>query len=122
MPPLFPGFPADDALRQVIQVAQKKCEGFINFAQWAYFGSGTIARGSVEDHQVQSPDCQSDDFSQLPYDAQAFKELDAEGMKLIPELAAAFSPYRTHRGNCFGKYELRERNLDPIDYGVTFQM
>lgn len=50
---------------------------------------------------------------------QAFKELEAEGMKLTPELAAAFSP---HHANRFGMYELRERNLGPIDYGVTFQM
>ena len=52
----------------------------------------------------------------------AFKELEAEGIKLTPELAAAFSPYRTHHANRFGKYELRERDLEPIDYGVTFQM
>ncbi len=53
---------------------------------------------------------------------QAFKELEAEGMKLTPELAAAFSPYRTHHANRFGMYELRGRDLDPIDYGVTFLM
>ncbi len=53
---------------------------------------------------------------------QAFKELEAEGIKLTPELAAAFSPYRTHHANRFGMYELRERDLEPIDYGVTFHM
>ena len=30
---------------------------------------------------------------------QAFKELEVEGMMLTPELAAAFSPYRTHHAN-----------------------
>ena len=42
------------------------------------------------------------DLPQLPYMTQAFKELEAEGMKLTPELAAAFSPYRTHHANRFG--------------------
>ena len=41
---------------------------------------------------------------------------------MTPELAAAFIPYRTHHANRFGMYELRERNLGLIDYGVTFQM
>ncbi len=53
---------------------------------------------------------------------QAFKEFEAKGMKLTPELATAFSPYRTHHANRFGMYELRERNLEPIDYGVMFEM
>ena len=53
---------------------------------------------------------------------QAFKELEAEGMKLTTELAAAFSPYRTHHANRFGMYELRERNLGPVDYGLIFRM
>jgi len=33
----------------------------------------------------------------------------------------ATNPYRTHP-NRFGMYELRERKLGPVDYGVTFQM
>lgn len=40
---------SDDALRQVIQSAQNKCEGFNNFAQWAYFGSDTIEENVRED-------------------------------------------------------------------------
>ncbi|HBV21372.1 MAG TPA: hypothetical protein DEF07_06595 [Nitrosomonas sp.] len=53
---------------------------------------------------------------------QAFKELEADGMKLTPELVAVFSPCRTHHANRFGTYELRERDLEPIGYGVTFLM
>jgi hypothetical protein len=53
---------------------------------------------------------------------QAFKELEAEGMQLTPELLAAFSPYRTHHANRFGMYELRDRKLGPIDYGATFKV
>ncbi|ELQ9311983.1 Tn3 family transposase [Serratia marcescens] len=39
---------SDDALRQVIQAAQNKCEGFNNFAQWAYFGSDKIEKNMRE--------------------------------------------------------------------------
>ena len=53
---------------------------------------------------------------------EALKELETEGMQLTPELLAAFSPYRTHHTNRFGMYELRERELRPINYDVTFQM
>lgn len=117
---------SDDALRQVIQAAQNKCEGFNNFAQWAYFGSDKIEKNMREDqlkiikynHLIANLMI----FHNCHTMTQAFKELEAEGMKLTPELAAAFSPYRTHHTNRFGMYELRERNLAPIDYGVTFQM
>ncbi len=117
---------SDDALRQVIQAAQNKCEGFNNFAQWAYFGSDTIEENVREDqlkiikynHLIANLMI----FHNCHTMTQAFKELEAEGMKLTPELAAAFSPYRTHHANRFGTYELRERDLEPIDYGVMFQM
>jgi hypothetical protein len=52
---------------------------------------------------------------------QAFKELEADGMQLTPELLAAFSPYRTHHTNHFGTYELRDRKLGSIDYDATFK-
>lgn len=52
---------------------------------------------------------------------QALKELEAEGFQLTPESVAAFSPYRRHP-NRFGMYELRERILEAIDYGVTFDL
>ena len=117
---------SDDALRQVIQAAQNKCEGFNNFAQWAYFGSDTIEENVREDqlkiikynHLIANLMI----FHNCHTMTQALKELEEEGMKLTPELAAAFSPYRTHHANRFGMYELRERNLEPIDYGVMFQM
>lgn len=61
-------------------------------------------------------------FHHCPTMTQAFKEREAEGMKRTPELAAAFSPYRTHHAHRFGMYALRERNVGRIDYGVTFRM
>ncbi len=117
---------SDDELRKIIQAAQNKCEGFNNFAQWAYFGSDTMEENVREDqlkiikynHLIANLMI----FHNCHTMTQAFKELEADGMKLTPELAAAFSPYRTHHANRFGMYELRERNLEPIDYGVMFQM
>ncbi|MDF1589863.1 MAG: Tn3 family transposase [Gammaproteobacteria bacterium] len=51
---------------------------------------------------------------------QALKELEAEGMKLTPELIAGFSPYRTSHLNRFGLFELKERYPLPVDYGIMF--
>ena len=117
---------SDDELRQSIQAAQNKCEGFNNFAQWAYFGSDTI-EDNVRDNQLKIIKYNHLIANLLIFHnchtmTQALKELEAEGMQLTPELLAAFSPYRTHHANRFGMYELRERKLGPIDYGVTFQV
>ena len=117
---------SDDELRQSIQAAQNKCEGFNNFAQWAYFGSDTI-EDNVRDNQLKIIKYNHLIANFLIFHnchpmTQALKELEAEGMQLTPELLAAFSPYRTHHANRFGMYELRERKLGPIDYGVTFQV
>jgi len=48
------------------------------------------------------------------------KELETEGMRLMPELLGAVTPYRTHHINRSGTYELRERKPTPVDYGATF--
>lgn len=115
---------SDHELRRIIQSAQNKCEGFNNFAQWIYFGSDTI-EDNVRDNQLKIIKYNHLIANLLIFHnchtiTQAFKELDAEGFPLTPELLAAFSPYRTHHTNRFGMYELRERKLEPIDYGVTF--
>ena len=116
----------DQELRQTIQAAQNKCEGFNNFAQWAYFGSDTI-EDNVRENQLKIIKYNHLVANLLIFHnchtmTQAFKELEAEGMQLTPELLAAFSPYRTHHANRFGMYELRDRKLGPIDYGATFKV
>jgi len=50
----------------------------------------------------------------------ALKELETEGMRLMPELLGALTPYRTHHINRSGAYELRERKPTSVDYGTTF--
>lgn len=116
----------DQELRQTIQAAQNKCEGFNNFAQWAYFGSDTI-EDNVRENQLKIIKYNHLVANLLIFHnchtmTKAFKELEAEGMQLTPELLAAFSPYRTHHANRFGMYELRDRKLGPIDYGATFKV
>jgi TnpA family transposase len=116
---------SNDELRQIIQAAQNKCEGFNKFAQWAYFGSDMIEE-NVRDDQLKIIKYNHLIANLLIFHnchtmTQALKELEAEGMQLTPELLGMFSPYRTHP-NRFGMYELRERKLGPVDYGVTFQM
>lgn len=117
---------SNDELRRVVQAAQNKCEGFNNFAQWVYFGSDTI-EDNVRENQLKIIKYNHLISNLLIFHnchtiTQAFKELEAEGFQLTPELLAAFSPYRTHHTNRFGTYELRERELEPIDYGVTFHL
>jgi TnpA family transposase len=115
---------SDHELRRIIQSAQNKCEGFNNFAQCVYFGSNTI-EDNVRENQLKIIKYNHLIANLLIFHnchtiTQAFKELEAEGFQLTPELVAAFSPYRTHHTNRFGMYELREWELETIDYGVTF--
>jgi len=115
---------SNDELRRIIQGAQNKCEGFNNFAQWAYFGSDIIEE-NVRENQLKIIKYNHLIANLLIFHnchtmTQALKELEAEGMQLTPELLAGFSPYRTHHANRFGMYDLRERELGPIDYNVSF--
>ena len=117
---------SNDELRRIIQAAQNKCEGFNKFAKWAYFGSDTI-EANVRENQLKTIKYNHLVANLLIFHnchtmTQALKELEAEGMQLTPELLATFSPYRTHHTNRFGMYELRERPLGPIDYGVMFNL
>ncbi len=114
----------DEELRRIIQAAQNKCEGFNQFAQWVYFGADTIAE-NVRDDQLKIIKynhliANLVIFHNCHTITQSLKELEAEGMKLTPELIAGFSPYRTSHINRFGLFELKERYPLPVDYGVMF--
>lgn len=113
-------------LRQIIQAAQNKCEGFNQFAQWAYFGADAI-EDNVRDNQLKIIKynhliANLVIFHNCHTMTRALKELEAEGMVLTPELLAALSPYRTHHINRFGLYEIHDREPAPVDYGVIFEM
>jgi TnpA family transposase len=115
---------SNDEIRCLIQAAQNKCEGFNQFAQWAYFGADTI-EDNVRDNQLKIIKYNHLIANLLIFHnchtlTQALQELEAEGMELTPELLGALSPYRTHHINRFGRYELREREPAPVDYGVVF--
>jgi TnpA family transposase len=116
----------DEDLRRIIQAAQNKCEGFNQFAQWVYFGADTITE-NVRDDQLKIIKynhliANLVIFHNCHSITQALKELEAEGMKLTPELIAGFSPYRTSHLNRFGLFELKERYPLPVDYGIMFGM
>ena len=96
------------------------------FAQWAYFGADKIEE-NVRENQLKIIKYNHLIANLLIFHnchtmTKALKELEAEGMKLTPELLSGFSPYCTHPANRFGMYELRDRNHELIDYSVTFQM
>lgn len=114
----------DEDLRRIIQAAQNKCEGFNQFAQWVFFGADTITE-NVRDDQLKIIKynhliANLVIFHNCHSITQALKELEAEGMKLTPELIAGFSPYRTSHLNRFGLFELKERYPLPVDYGIMF--
>ena len=116
----------DEDLRRIIQAAQNKCEGFNQFAQWVYFGADTITE-NVRDDQLKIIKynhliANLVIFHNCHTITQALKELEAEGMKLTPELIACFSPFRTGHLNRFGLFDLRERYPLPVDYGVMFEV
>lgn len=109
--------------RRATSAALALGEGFNNFAQWAYFGSDTI-EDNVRENQLKIIRynhlvANLSIFHNCYTMTQAFMEREAEGMKLMPELLAAFSPYWPHHANRFGLYELRDRKLGPIEYGAT---
>jgi len=116
----------DEDLRRVIQAAQNKCEGFNKFTQWAYFGADTIAENVRDDqlkiikynHLISNLVI----FHNCHTITLALKELEKEGMRLTPELLAGFSPFRTHHLNRFGLYDLKDREPDPVDYGIRFEI
>lgn len=114
----------DADLRSIIQAAQNKCEGFNQFTQWIYFGADNIAE-NVRDNQLKVIKynhliANLVIFHNCYSMTQALKELEAEGMKLSPELISGLSPYRTSHLNRFGLFELKERNPLPIDYEIFF--
>jgi len=116
----------DEDLRSIIQAAQNKCEGFNKFAQWFYFGGDTITE-NVRDDQLKIIKynhliANLVIFHNCHTITQALKELEAEGMKLAPELLAGFSPYRTSHINRFGLFELKDRHPPPVDYGIRFEI
>ena len=116
----------DEELRRIIQAAQNKCEGFNQFAQWVYFGADTITE-NVRDNQLKIIKynhliANLVIFHNCHSITQALKELEAEGIKLTPELITGFSPYRTSHLNRFGLFELKERYPLPVDYGIMFGM
>ena len=115
----------DGELRQTIHAAQNKCEGFNQFAQWAYFGADAI-EDNVRDNQIKIIKynhlvANLVIFHNCHTMTRALKEIEAEGVALTPELLAALSPYRTHHINRFGVYEVRDREPAPVDYEVTFE-
>lgn len=120
------GYIGDPELRRLIHAAQNKCEGFNQFAQWIYFGADAI-EDNVRENQLKIIKynhliANLVIFHNCHTMTQALRGLEAEGMALTPELLGGLSPYRTHHINRFGRYEFRDRQPAPIDYGIGFDI
>ncbi len=118
-------FVSSEDLRRVIQGATNKCENFNKFAQWIYFASDQIQE-NVRDEQLKIIKYNHLIANLLIFHnchtmTQTLKTLQDEGMVLTPEILKALSPYRQHF-NRFGMFELRERDVEPIDYEVRLSL
>lgn len=114
-------FVSSEELRRIIQGATNKCENFNKFAQWIYFANDSIQE-NVRDEQLKVIKYNHLIANLLIFHnchtmTQALKELQEEGMVLTPEILQALSPYRQHLTR-FGAFELRDRDVEPIDYDI----
>ena len=114
-----------EELRRIIQGATNRCESFNKFAQWVYFATDLIQE-NVRDEQLKVIKYNHLIANLLIFHncksmTQALKELQDEGMILTPEILRALSPYRQHPSR-FGMYELRDREVGPIDYGMQLDL
>ena len=114
-----------EELRRIIHSATNRCESFNKFAQWVYFASDLIQE-NVRDEQLKVIKYNHLIANLLIFHncksmTQALKELQDEGLTLTPEILQALSPYRQHPSR-FGRYELRERMAEPVDYDVRLEL
>jgi TnpA family transposase len=114
-------FVNSEDLRRIIQGATNKCENFNKFAQWIYFANDSIQE-NVRDEQIKVIKYNHLIANLLIFHnchtmTQTLKELQEEGMVLTPEILQALSPYRQHLTR-FGAFELRDRDVEPIDYDI----
>lgn len=89
--------------------------------QWVYFAANSLEE-NVRDEQLKIIKYNHLIANLLIFHnchsmTQVFKELQSEGMTITPEILRALSPFRQHL-NRFGVFELRKREVAPIDYGV----
>jgi len=114
-----------EELRRIIQSATNRCESFNKFAQWVYFATDLIQE-NVRDEQLKVIKYNHLIANLLIFHGcksmtQALKELQEEGIDLTPEILRALSPYRQHPSR-FGRYELRDRQVEPIDYDTKLDL
>jgi len=114
-----------EELRRIINSTTNRCESFNKFTQWVYFATDLIQE-NVRDEQLKVIKYNHLIANLLIFHncksmTQALKELQDEGMVITPEILRALSPYRQHP-NRFGMYELRDREVGPIDYDVKLDL
>lgn len=112
---------SSEELRRMIQGATNKCESFNKFVQWVYFGANSL-EDNVMDEQLKIIKYNHIIANLLIFHnchsmTQVLKELQSEGMTITPEILRELSQFRQHL-NRFGVFELRKRDVDPIDYGI----
>lgn len=119
----------DDAeLRRTINAATNKSEEFNDFVKWLFFGGDGIISENIKHEQRKVIK-----YNQLVANmvilhnvqgmSKVLKDLQAKGFNLTEEILRGTAPYRREHINRFGEYPLDlEREIDPIDYKISFSL
>ena len=112
----------DADLQRLVNAMTNKTELFHDFAKWAYFAEDTIQE-NVRDEQVKIIKYNHLIANLLIFHnvysmTRILNELESKGVVITPEMLSALSPFRTAHINRFGIYELRDREVDEINYAL----
>jgi TnpA family transposase len=116
---------SDIELQRLVNTMTNKCELFNKFAKWAYFAEDLIQE-NVRDEQVKIIKYNHLIANLLIFHnvysmTRILNEIEAQGTTVPPDVLSVLSPYRTGHINRFGTYELRDRDIDEVDYGLRLK-
>jgi TnpA family transposase len=112
----------DADLQRLVNAMTNKVELFHDFAKWAYFAEDKI-RENVRDEQVKIIKYNHLVANLLIFHnvysmTQVLNELESQGVLITPEMLGTLNPYRTGHINRFGIYEVRDREVDEVNYAL----
>lgn len=116
---------SDIELQWLVNTMTNKCELFNKFAKWAYFAEDLIQE-NVRDEQVKIIKYNHLIANLLIFHnvysmTRILNEIEAQGTTVPPDVLSVLSPYRTGHINRFGTYELRDRDIGEVDYGLRLK-
>jgi hypothetical protein len=95
---------------------------FHDFAKWTYFATDTIQE-NVRDEPVKIIKYNHLIANLLIFHnvysmTQVLNELESQGVMITPEMLSVLNPFWTGHINRLGIYEVRDREMDEINYAL----